>query len=314
MFGHLGTSLLSLGFLLGSIHSAWAKPSPTDLKVNSYVEIINSWSEYVYKNRDRYADAVASMKTGPTCKEKKAMYLSAVGDGALDDYKQYRKALAKAPKLEPDAAALAMVTALEEMAKTIKDADTYYSKSKYKDDNCKHGQELHPVLLQEWEKYATGEQTVRAFLDKYNDDREGKDVVAAQKKYGKGYHYLHLKIMIDSKMLLRAVDAASGPKPDISQLKDRRTAFQQSLTDTQDLIKKGKGGKNSDAVYEGGYEQMVSYAADYAKNVDALIKELESDPSKSTPNDRKRARKETYDSYNYFVDQSNKVLYSTGMK
>ncbi len=314
LFGRLGTSLLSLGFLLGSTHAAWAKASPSDLKVNSYVEIINSWSEYVHKNRERYAQSVADMKTGPTCKERNTISLGTVGDDAPGEYKEFRKVIAKGPKLDADTAALAMVTALEEMVQPTKDAETYYSSRKYKEDNCKHGQELHPVLNQAWDKYITGEQALRAFVEKYNDDREAKDLVAAQKKYGKGFHYHHLKMLIDSKLLLRAVDAASGPKPDASQLKDLRTTFQQTLTETQELVKKGKGGKNSDALYEGGYEQMMSYATDYAKNVDAFIKQLDTDPSKSTANDRKRARKEAIDSYNSFVNQSNKVAYGVGMK
>jgi hypothetical protein len=313
LFGRLGTSLLSIGFLLGSTHAAWAKPSPTDLKVNSYVDILNSWSEYVYKTRNSYTESIASMKTGPTCKERNTIYMGQVGDSAPDDYKQFRKAIAKTPKLDADAAALAMVTALEEMMKTIKDADAYYA-SKPKDD-CKHGQELHPVLLQEWDKYIDGERVVRAFVEKHNDDREAKDLTAAQKKYGKGFHYYHLKMLIDSKLLLRAVDAASAAKPDTAKLKDLRTTFQQSLTETQDLVKKGKADKKiSDALYEGGYEQMVGYAADYAKNVDAFIKLIDAEATKTAQSDRKRARKEAIDMYNAFVEQSNKMAYGTSMK
>jgi len=313
LFGRVAASMLSLGFLLGSTHAAHAKPSATDVKVNGYVEIINTWSEYVYKNRDRYAKAVADMKTGPTCKERDVPSLGGVGDDAPNEYKQLRKAINKTPKLDADAAALAMVTALEDMLKPTKDADTYYSSRKYKDDNCKHGQELHPVLVQAWDKYIQGEQVVRAFVEKYNDDREAKDLVAAQKKYGKGFHYYHLKMLIDSKLLVRAVDGAGGPKSDASQLQDLRTTFQQSVSEAQELVKKGKGGKNSDAIYEGGYEQMVGYAADYAKNVDAFVKKLDT-ASKATENDRKSARKEAISSYNSFVEQSNKVAYGTGMK
>jgi hypothetical protein len=69
LFVRLGTLLIPLGLLLVSTHEAQAKPSPTDVEVGGNIEFINSWSQHVFKNRDRYAQWVADMKIGPTCRE-----------------------------------------------------------------------------------------------------------------------------------------------------------------------------------------------------------------------------------------------------
>ncbi len=130
---------------------AWAKPSAKDTKVNAYVDLINAWSNHVFEHRDDYAKWVADMKTGPTCKERNISSMGGIGDSAKDDFKAYRKAIAKAPKLEADEAAVEMVSALEELFKVQNEAAEYY-RGKYRQDGCKRGKELHPLLVTAWNK------------------------------------------------------------------------------------------------------------------------------------------------------------------
>jgi hypothetical protein len=324
---------MSMGLVLGLASHAWAKPSAKDVKVNAYVEIINAWSNHVYDNRDRYAKWVADMQAGPTCKERDISSPSSIGESARDDFKAYRKAIAKAPKLEADEAALQMVTALEELMKPVSEASVYYHGNKYRQDGCKRGKELHPIILAGWSKFIQGDRAVRAFVEKYNDERQATELADAAKKYGKKLHYHHLKLAMDGKALVRAVDVVRAtPKPDLLPLRGVLATFQQTLTDTKALVDKEKGGKNADALYQGGYEQMVKTAESYKEAVDQLIKAIEAEakappkpapkstsktppkPQATSPGERERAGAQVIDAYNRMVDEANKTTFSTGMK
>jgi hypothetical protein len=103
---------------------------------------------------------------------------------------------------------------------------------------------------------------VRAFVEKYNDERQATELADAAKKYGKKLHYYHLKLTMDGKALVRAVDVVRAtPKPDLLPLRGVLGTFQQTLTDTKALVDKEKGGKNADALYQVGYEQHDVWAA-----------------------------------------------------
>jgi hypothetical protein len=293
-----------MGGVVAGSDALAAKPTPKDAKVNAYVEIINSWSNYVFENRARYAGWVADMKAGPTCKELHISAPSAVGDSAPETYKGYRKALGKKPKLDADDAALQMVTALEEMIKPVSDASEYYHGHAHLEDGCKRGKELHPVLLAAWAKYEEADRTVRAFVEKANDERQATELASAQKKYGKALHYYHLKLPMDGKVLVRAVEAA---KADVGPVREALTAFSQTLTEVTAVVAKEKQGKNSEALYEGGYEQLVTRAGWFKDAVESLLKATGQD-------DRSRAGKQVIGAYNDMIDQSNKTMFSKSMK
>lgn len=218
-----------------------AKPTAKEAKIGTYVEILNTESNPVFENQNRYTHWVADLKTGPTCKEKKQSPLSATGDSAPEQYKHYRAAIKKGPKLEADGAALQMVEALEELRKPVIDASEYYYSHKHMDDGCKLGKELHPILLAGWEKYAHADAIVRSFVEKYNDDRDFDEVAKAEKKFGKRLHYYHRKLTLDAKWLVREIEAlARHPKLDLVPVRDKLSIFDETLKDTKHWCKRKK--------------------------------------------------------------------------
>jgi hypothetical protein len=307
-----------LGLILATTFAvdANAKPTAKEAKVNIYVEILNAESKFIFDTRSSYAKWV-DMKTGPTCQEIGLRGPGSIGDSAPERYAHYRKELAKKPKLDADDAAVQMVEALEQLREPTNEASDYYFKRKFRDDGCKRGKELHPMLLAGWQKYGEAYSVVHAFVAKFNDEREATDLANAEKKYGKGFHYTHTKLMIDGKAVIRAVEAQlDKEKFEVPVLKEKLATFGQSITDGKALVAKEKGGKNADAIYQGGYEQLLSKAGWFQDSINELFRQLDkpaNDPTSNAEN-RKRTVKQIFDSYNGMVDQSNGVMYSKGMK
>src|SRR3954471_16866911 len=90
------------------------KQTPKEAKVGVYISMINSESNHLLDNYERYVRRVKDLEKGPTCKEAGSQqWLSSMGPSAPDRVAAYRKGLTKQPKLEVDAAALQMVDALD---------------------------------------------------------------------------------------------------------------------------------------------------------------------------------------------------------
>jgi hypothetical protein len=303
-------------FLVSLGASAQAKPTAKELKVGVYVDMINASSNYLFENYDRYTKRVKDLQKGPTCQESGPQsWISGMGPSSIGRYAGYRKALAKQPKLEADPAALEMLEALEALYKPENEASEYFFKSKFKEDQCKRGVELHAVLMANWTRYMRAERVVRAFLDKYTDERDQTELTSVQKKYGKALRYYHRKIMVDAKALIRVADAK---ELDLSAVRARLAVFEPTLNETKAIVEKEKKGKNSDALYQGGYQQMVTYAGQLQDAVNEVIRVAENeakDPkSAARTNSRPTAMKNLITAYNSLVDQSNKTLYSKTMK
>jgi hypothetical protein len=311
--------VLSLAAVLLAPAPAHAKgPTPKEQKINAYVQIINGESNHVFETRKNYAAWVASMKTGPTCKETKLRGPGSVGDSAPERWKKYRAALAKKPKLEADQAALEMVDALEALYKPQNEASEYYYKNLHTKDACKKGQELHPLLVAGWTKFAQADRLVRDFVEKHQDETDVTELAGIEKKYGKRLRYFHRKLLLDGKFLVREADAQTKQAtPDVAAIRGKLTPFVQSLDEAKALVATEKKGKNSEALYQGGYEQLLTRAGWYKDAVNELLRQLEN-PTKEKQNAvderRKRAVEQVIKSYNGMIEQSNGVGYTKNMK
>ncbi|MFZ5892581.1 MAG: DUF3829 domain-containing protein [Myxococcota bacterium] len=300
----------------GEASAAGNKPTPKEERVSLYIQIINSESEHVFSNYDRYTKRLKDPQKGPTCTETGPQsWISSMGPSAPDRYKGWRKALSKKPKVEMDETAGEMLDALEALYEPGNEASEYFFKSKFKQDSCKRAGELHGVLMSGWTKYMRAEQAMRVFLDKYTDERDQKELVDTQKKYGKAFHYYHRKLMVDAKALIRVADRQD---PDLAAVREKLAVFEPTLNEAKALDEKERKGKLRDALYQGGYEQMLTHAGWFRDATNEVIRVVENeakDPkAASRTNARPTAMKNLINSYNGLVEQSNKVMYSKAMK
>ena len=317
-FHWVKTSWLALSLLLtAGVSAAAGAPTPKEAKISAYIEIINQESNHLLENYDGYAKRVKDLQAGPTCKEigGSQSWLSSMGPSAPERVAKYRKLLAKPPKLEVDGAALEMVDALDSLYKPVSEASDYYFLSKFNQDNCKRGHELHPLLMSGWTKYMKAERAVRAFLDKYTDERDAADLKDVQKKYGKALRYYHRKLMIDAKALIRVSDV---PQPDPAVVRPALSTFTTTLDEATVIVDKEKKGKNSDALYHGGYEQLLTHAGWLKDSINEVLRVVDNeakDPKAAArTSSRPSAMKNLLMAYNGMVEQSNQTMYSKAMK
>ncbi len=308
--------LCAVALLSGAASAQADKPSPKDLKISAFVEIINAESNHLYDNYERYTKRLVDVQKGPTCTEVGPQsWLSSMGPSAPERIAGYRKALKKQPKLEIDPAVTEMLDALDALYKPVDEASEYFFLSKFNKDKCQRGRELHPLLMNGWTHYIAAEQKLRAFLDKYTDERDVKEIADAQKKFGKGLHFYHRKIMTEAKALIRSADSK---QPDLGAVRGRLSTFEPTLSEAKAVVDKERKGKNADALYQGGYEQMLNYGEQFRDATKELVRVVESeakDPKAAArSNSREISMKNLVISYNGLVEQSNKVMYSKSMK
>ncbi|MEO8903585.1 MAG: DUF3829 domain-containing protein [Polyangiaceae bacterium] len=273
-----------------------------------------SW--FAGENYQGYVKRVKDLDKGPTCKELGPQsWLSSMGPSAPERVAAYRKGLSKQPKLEVDAAALRMVDALDQLYKPVAEASDYYFLSKFNKDACKRGDELHPLLMAGWTQYIQAEHILRAFLDKYTDERDATDLGIVQKKYGKALHYYQQKLLIDAKALIRVTNVK---QPDLAVVGPRLTTFATTLSEANAVVDQDKKGKNADALYQGGYEQMLKKAGwfkDASDRVVTVVTREANDPkAAAATNSRPSAMQSLVTAYNDLIEQSNQTMYSKTMK
>ncbi len=310
---YLWSVILALA-LVSSAGVAHAKPDPKQAKVNVYIDVLNAWSGYVYKQRDDYFAWVDRAK-GPDCKASKARGPSAIGDTARDQtFPGYLKALKKGPKLPADEAAVKMVTTLQALWQPTADASEYYFKRQWKDDDCQKGKALHETLTTLWDDYLAAEREVRAFVVAYNDERQVAELATTAKKYGKKLRFHFLQTSHDAKVLIRTIDAATEKAPyDTAAIADKLAVFSAILDATGALAEGQRGNRKVyEVLYQGGYTQFVTHAAWYRDAVKGLLEVL-ADP-KAKPERLGKAHDETIRAYNAMVDAGNKVQLTKSIK
>lgn len=309
----LWSLILALALVSGA-RVAHAKPDPKQAKVNVYIDVLNAWSGYVYKQRDDYFAWVDRAK-GPDCKASKARGPSAIGDTARDQtFPGYLKALKKGPKLPADEAAMKMVTTLQALWQPTADASEYYFKRQWKDDDCQKGKALHETLTALWDEYAAADREVRAFVVAYNDERQVAELATTAKKYGKKLRFHFLQTSHDAKLLIRTIDAATEKQPyDTAAVTEKLTAFVAILDATTALAEAQRNNRKVyDVLYQGGYTQFVTHAGWYRDAVAELAKLL-ADP-KAKPERLGKAHDEVIRTYNAMVDAGNKVQLTKSIK
>ncbi|MGN6105884.1 MAG: DUF3829 domain-containing protein [Kofleriaceae bacterium] len=306
---------LSLGLALVATAPASAKPDPTQEKINVYVEILNTWSPYVFKTYDGYA-AWVDMKAGPTCKERGIRPPSGFGDSAPARFAGYEKAIRTKPKLEVDGTVTRMVEALQALVEPTQAAADYYQKRTFTSDGCKRGKELHPVLVAAWTAYLEGDRELRAFVGAYNDKVALEALAATKKKFGTKFRYHYEKLLIDGKALVREIDDqhAAGTF-DAAAIRSRLDAFTATHAAVEAMAEAAKNDKKlRDDLYQGGYVQFLRQAANLPGSTKELLARLEAPPSKQRERELEQAHKQAITDYNGMIGAANRTRLSNRVK
>jgi hypothetical protein len=183
------------------------KPGPppdkaTSAKVNAYIELMNAESNHMFSLREAWFKELPP-GAQPTCKESVRLEANISPDQGK--YDAYRKTLKSKPALSPDASALAMVDAAQAVWLIGKRGGprTKQMDAAANDVWCSKLKEVHPLMIDAFQKYADGNDAVRAYVD----DRDLREVDSVQKKYGKRYRYHFALMALEGKLMMRKLRA-----------------------------------------------------------------------------------------------------------
>lgn len=175
-------------------------------KLDPYIGCINSSTGSVRRAADRYADWVDKDK-GVTGTEKNVYGIFEIGDQStcIDGVK-------KSADLEPDdpaleAAASEYVVALQAAITVVDEAYKYYDEKNYEDDKFAKAKELHPKLVEAFDKFEAADKKFRDLVVVQNDALLERELERIEKEQGQKLRWQHAKLMNVAKKLMEATDA-----------------------------------------------------------------------------------------------------------
>ena len=298
------------------------QPDLRQVKVNVYVDLLNTWSPAIRGARKQYANWVTSLETGPTCKERGIRPFGSFGDTMVKNLETAAAAIAKKPALPADAAATKMVDASRALVEPTREADTYYARG-YREDGCKRGQELHPLLVAGWRAYFAAEAEVRAFVVAYNDELDAKLLTSTRTKYGEGFRY-YLELQLgNSKALIREINTQfEGDTPDVAAVTKRAVALGETLDAVEATVAKAKATPASkkvfDELYQGGYQRTIQASRNLHRTVAPLLAAVAAagkpGAGRSEASQIETQLKNAFAEYNQMIGTLNKVKLSANVK
>ena len=204
-------------------------PAPSkeaSAKVNAYIDVINEQSQNLFSKRDIWSTKI-DRKVGPTCNENLTIDSALGPDGGIFD--AYRKRLKAKPALPPDAAALKMVDAVEEVRNVEKRPgphSSYQPGGGKSEAWCTKLKEVYPLLMASFDKYAEGNHELRAYVDTFTDERDQRDSEAVLKKYGKHYRYEFSQLTLEGKAMVRGIrEELAKPEPDATVVRAKFASY-----------------------------------------------------------------------------------------
>ncbi|HKO51954.1 MAG TPA: DUF3829 domain-containing protein [Polyangiaceae bacterium] len=285
----------------------------SNAKVNGYIQMMNRESARLFEERSSWLSQI-DPKQGPTCKEQ-SLGLNGIDSGAEARYAGYKKTVLAKPKLEVDEAALKMVEALQALRKPAEDDRRTFSNPELKAEKCKRSKELFPVLLANWNQYLEGHEIMSAFVDKFTDERDLREVETTAKKYGKRYRYHFALIVNESKALLRTIATeAHKPEPSSAPIVAKLTPFNALIEESKQLLQSDGAAKKGQP-YPPGLSLMLSDSMPrFQKSVSRYIATLDNKTAKNRVPQAKSDWGYVTDCYNQVVDQMNGVRFDKSQK
>ena len=297
---------------------AATKPPPapdkkTEAKFGAYIRLMNAESDSVFGERSRLLRTVKDQKAGPTCDEAANLVLYPPNDESKARYADYRKRLLEKPKLPGDESALTMVSALEELLEPRLTASTRSGmKPEEKAKQCATFQQLYPKLLAGFTKYVEAYRALDPLVEKFADERDQRELLEVQKKYGKRHRYEFQQLVLAAKALIRSVDKESRREaPESGAIKAALGAYQQVVDEAKALYKADDPSKD---LTPPSYSLMlIDSTPDFARTVQRYVDTIDGHASNRKASLEAQPR-DCITSFNQLVERMNRVQFSAKQK
>ncbi|MDP8099206.1 YiiG family protein [Pasteurella atlantica] len=216
--------------------SSQAFSQDLSVKTNAYIKCYNGISGRAIDSINRYESWVKDMKKGPTGKERIVYGLYTLHDHVIKDCKEnIPVAVAVEPKQEElDQAADNYLKATLTLNEKINEANRYYDRENYKDDNFAKGKEMHKPLSVAMENFLKAHDELSKQLEEVNNNAMKAQLVEIEKNDGKKFNYWMLSTMIEAKP---AVNLLSKEQFDVEKAKSLISAYENSADKLIEQIK-----------------------------------------------------------------------------
>lgn len=182
-------------------------PAQTESKkLNAYVDCYNRVDKRAHEAMNRYRQWVKNMDTGPTGKERVVYGVYTVSESSVRDCVKLAEQADDAPALPGiDPTVKVYANAVAAWTQTLEEADKYYNREDYKDDQMAKGKALHPELVKRYEAFSAASEAFSQALDVANDKRQAEQLVELEKSEGRKFNYWHISTMVTAKKLVKLV-------------------------------------------------------------------------------------------------------------
>lgn len=208
-------------------------------KVQAYIECYNSVNRSGHSAIERYASWV-NMKTGPTGKERHVYGLYDINESSIQTcQKKITAALEQQPKIEQlDGSARNYLEALNTLGERVNEANKYYDRKDYKDDNFAKGKQMHGPLVQAMEKFSVASKAFSDALETENDKLLAAERDHIEKTEGRKLRYWRMSTMAEAKQLTNIiaeetfdVNKAAAKLADFEKAADELSAYAKANKD-----------------------------------------------------------------------------------
>ena len=181
-------------------------PASESEKLNQYVACYNGADSRAHDAMRRYGQWVRDMKAGPTGKERNVYGVYTVSEHSVKECAKLPALADSAPPLPAlDEAAKPYAAALAAWAGSLEEADKYYSRQDYKDDQMAKGKAMHADLVKHFEAFDTASKSFSQALDTANDQRQTAQLAELEKSEGRKFNYWQIATMMNAKKLTKII-------------------------------------------------------------------------------------------------------------
>lgn len=210
-------------------------------KINVYVDCINNHSNRVLDSYDYYT-SWANEETGPTGNETVIYGLYSLIMPSTECAEGLKKAVTLKPSYPTlEKAGTEYAASLVKIEPLLTEADDYYSEENYKDDAMAKGKELHPKLIAAFKEFEAVDTTMRAELDKIQDELDVKRLAELEKTEGKKHAWHVTNTMMFAKKLSNQANVADLAEIKLEELQKAVEDFEKAFDEFKAYDQANKG-------------------------------------------------------------------------
>lgn len=207
-------------------------------KVSHYIECLNASTNRANQSIQRYQSWVNDMSVGPTGKETNVYGLYSINDSIIKDCQEsISKGIALEPKDETlDTDAQNYLDALTNLATIVNEADKYYSREDFKDDDFAKAKEMHPKLAAAFSKFENASDVFSQKIDTIHKQLQAQYLAQLEKSEGKKFQYWKTKTSMDANDLVALIEQETF---DVAEANKLLAEYEASSTELDNYLKSG---------------------------------------------------------------------------